>query len=346
MVEEHTYEEPTLEEWEALYQAAIRVKELAPWQWMEEMDVFGVQDPGTDRLGFVSVMGMLGEHFSIATYLGASGLYSFWDFVEHADTAPPEALLSIPHLQASFEDRGELTDRDRKVIKQLGLKFRGRNEWPMFRSYRPGYFPWHVEAPEARFLTRVLEQTLHVAPRFKQNPDLLTGEDADRHLIRVGREEGEELVWEDRIMRIEPPEPKEIHFKIDTTLLEELRGVSHRSADLEIDFFMLPVFIGERGARPACAYNLMIVDGGSGMILGHELLQCEPSLEEMHGRIPHIIMQRLAGLDVLPEQVWVRSDLLYVMMDFLGQKLGFEVHYTEDLPALDEARNFLMQTFR
>lgn len=343
MAKEETYQEPSREEWEALYQAAIRVKELAPWQWMEEMDIFGVQDPGTGRLGFVSVMGTLGEHFSIAAYLGAFGLYSFWDFVENADIAPPETLLLVPHLQASFEDRGELTDQDRKVIKQLGLKFRGRKEWPLFRSYRPGFFPWHVEAPEARFLTRVLEQVLDVAPRFKENPDLLSGEDVDQYLVRVGREEGEEIVWEDRMMCIEPPEPKSIPLKINTELLEELEGTSRRLADLELDFFMLPALIGERGTRPSCAYSLMMVDGESGIVLGQELLQCEPSLEEMQGRIPHVIMQRFARLDVLPEQVWVRSDLLYAIMELLAQSLGFEVHYTQDLPALDEARDFLMR---
>jgi len=30
---------PTLNEWRKLYQAAIRIKEIAPWQWMTETDV-------------------------------------------------------------------------------------------------------------------------------------------------------------------------------------------------------------------------------------------------------------------------------------------------------------------
>jgi hypothetical protein len=29
---------PTFDEWRTLYQAAIRVKELAPWEWMSETD--------------------------------------------------------------------------------------------------------------------------------------------------------------------------------------------------------------------------------------------------------------------------------------------------------------------
>jgi hypothetical protein len=34
-----------------LYQALVRVKEIAPWEWMTETDVFGVQDPQTDEIG-------------------------------------------------------------------------------------------------------------------------------------------------------------------------------------------------------------------------------------------------------------------------------------------------------
>ena len=59
-------------------------------------------------------------------------------------------FLGVPQLQASFEDRSELHDKDRQVIKDLGLKFRGRQTWPLFRSYRAGFVPWHLDADEGR----------------------------------------------------------------------------------------------------------------------------------------------------------------------------------------------------
>ncbi|HYN88147.1 MAG TPA: hypothetical protein VER55_06435 [Ardenticatenaceae bacterium] len=39
----------SLDEWRALYEAAIRFKELAPWQWMEELDIFGILNPEFHR---------------------------------------------------------------------------------------------------------------------------------------------------------------------------------------------------------------------------------------------------------------------------------------------------------
>jgi hypothetical protein len=69
---------PSSTEWRALYEVAARVKEMAPWTWMSEDMVFGVQSPETEELGFVSVMGMLGEHYAIALYRGPRALYQFW----------------------------------------------------------------------------------------------------------------------------------------------------------------------------------------------------------------------------------------------------------------------------
>lgn len=213
---------PTLEEWCSLYDATRRVRELAPWEWMAEEDLFGVQNPETGELGFVSVMGALGEHYSVAVYLGARGLYDFLTIEEAGDAMPPEAILEVPQLQASFEDRNVLHDQDRKVIKQLGLKFRGRNAWPLFRSFRPGYFPWYLEADEARFLTVVLEQTLDVAPRFRKAPALREPEDTP-YLVRVPRRQDGALVWEDRAMDMPPPERQPVRLMMDIPLLEELK---------------------------------------------------------------------------------------------------------------------------
>ena len=149
---------PRIEEWKALFEAITKVKNIAPWEWMYEDDLFAVKNPETDEVGFVSVMGTIGEHYAISVYLGERGLYGFWDLHQSAPDISHQKILEIPQLQAYFEDRNFLQSRDRDLIKQLGLKFRGRQSWPMFRSYRPGFSPWYLESDEARFLQYVLEE--------------------------------------------------------------------------------------------------------------------------------------------------------------------------------------------
>ena len=328
-----------------MYQAVIRVKKVAPWEWMSETDVFGVQNPETGEIGFVSVMGTLGEHYAVAVYLGPEGLYGFWDFQEAGPLGDFEDLLRVPQLQASFEDRGELTKKDRDVIKALGLKFRGRQAWPLFRSFRPGYFPWYLEAQEARFLAVALEQTLEVAPRIREDPALLAPGDEESYLVRVSREEGGALVWEDQVVSVPPVEPAPIPIPVDLDALEALKRVPRSRARLEMDFFMFPARIGERGDRPSFAYELLVVEAASGMVLGTELLGPDPTLEAMYGLVPMTVVRLLARLGIMPGEVKVRTALLHQLLEVLVEDLGFNLEHAPVLPALDSAKEFVLQRF-
>ncbi len=139
---------PSMEQWKEAYELALRVKELAPWRWMQDSDIFGVCDPESETICFVSTLGQLGEHFAVSVYPDIEALYELQDFAEHGPS--PERLLEIPQFQVSFGGRDELDKEDHNVIKSLGYKFRGRNAWPLFRSYRPGFAPWLMEADELR----------------------------------------------------------------------------------------------------------------------------------------------------------------------------------------------------
>lgn len=336
---------PTAHQWRRLYQAAIRVKELAPWEWMEETDILGVQNPETDEIGFVSVMGMLGEHLSLAVYLGPKGLYGFWEFEETGAQDPAEFLLKISHLQASFEDRSILTDKDRKQIKELGFKFRGRQAWPMFRSYRPGWFPWYLEAPEVRFLTVALEQALDVTRRYREDPELLTLSGADDYLVRVSKMVAGALVWEDQIATVLPPDPESISITMDVDLLETVQRLPMSPYTLEMDLFLSPIPIGERGERPYFPYMLLTVESDSGMVLGSELLAVESTLEAMYGQVPLEAVQQIARFNMRPQQIHVRSALLYQLLELLVDELGFELQHRPSLPSLDSAKEFLLSRF-
>ena len=340
-----TASNPSLDDWHKLYQATIRIKEIAPWEWMAETDIFGIQDPETGKIGFVSVMGALGEHLALAAYLGAEGLYSFWAFAESADDAPPDAFLGIPHLQASFEDRGELTNKDRALIKELGLRFRGRQEWPLFRSYRPGYLPWYLEPWEVRFLTHVLEQAAEVALRFKQDPAVLEPIDEESYLVRMPQQIAGDLLWGDKIVRVPPPEPKDIPVPMDLEALEYVKQLPQGEHTLEVDLSLVPIHVQEKGERPYMPHMLLMVESESGFIFSTELLGPEPGLPELWGSVPMQVVHQLVRMGTRPREIRVRTFELFALVQLLAQELGFEVKRSPRLRSLDRARRSLMRRF-
>lgn len=338
---------PTQAEWRALYQAADEIKGLAPWQWLYETDIFGVQNPETGEVGFVSVMGMKEEHFAVNVYLGAGALSRFWD-LQVADDGygyvderfVVETLLNTPQIQASFEDRNDLHQRDRDVIKQLGLKYRGRKAWPQFQSFAPGYVPWFLTAAEARFLTHALTQTLEVARRAADDASFLETEDEDEYLIRTLDPRTD--TWRDEMRQVSSAPAREYRFYMDNDALAHLAQLRPNMDALVVDFFWMPAPIGERGERPYYPYNLLLLDPDSQMILGTDLLVAKPSPDEMWGKVPMKLVQHLARLNIRPQTVRVVSESLAAFLQPVADELKMEIEWVPYLPELEGIKGMLM----
>lgn len=332
---------PTTAEWQQLYALMQQVKQVAPWEFMTEEMVFGVQNPQTSDIGFISVMGSLGEHLSIAVYLGITALYHFW--AVHEQQAPAEQILEISHLQASFEDRELVTPEDRAVIKAVGLKFRGRQAWPLFRSYRPGFVPWHLTQDEARFLIHALTQMLVIAQRLAENDETLEPPDEFTYLVRVPSMQGDDIVWQDQMMHILPPEPQGINIQMDLNALTFVKSLPQRNVNVEIDFFMMPVRIQEKKEdRPFFAYNLLLVDSQSGIILGVQTMGADPSFEDMLGRVPLEIVHILAQSSLRPKSILVRPSRTQMLLAPLCEGLGIHLKIKPKLRELDAAKASFM----
>jgi hypothetical protein len=336
---------PTLQTWRKLYDAACRLKEIAPWQWMTETDIFGVQSPGTGELGFVSIMGQLGEHYAIAVYAGPEALYKFWALQHAGPDIAPEFFLEIPQFQASFENRNALQKQDHTIIKKLGLKFRGAQAWPLFRSFRPGFVPWFLEADEAAFLLQVLEQAQDVVRRYNNDAVLFPSPRDGHYLVRVPSQEQGHVVWEDRILQVPPPEPRALQFVLDTELLDALKSLPRQRLSFEVDVFMSLNGVQEKPARPYYPFVFMLVDADSGMVLAADLLPPTPSLEAMWSEVPQRLLSHLAQVKRVPSTVRVRSPLLLQLLQPVAEELGIQLKQSRHLRSLDAAKKFLLERF-
>lgn len=255
-------------------------------------------------------------------------------------------MLEIPQLQVSFGNRDALAKKDYETIKKLGLKFQGQRAWPMFRSYRPGFFPWFMEAKEASFMRYVLEQTLDVTLRCREDESLLDTPDNESYLVRVPhKKDNSTFVWEDRTMRVPPPESLPISIALDPQKIKAGKRLPQSQHTFEIDFFILPATVGEKGDRPCYPYILLVVDAQSGMILGTESLTADPSLEAMHGSIPMKVVDQLSKASIVPKEIRVRSELLFQLLQPLAEQLPFKLTQSPTFQSLDFVKESLLQHF-
>lgn len=335
-----------------LCKLAAEIKSLSPWQWMEETDVFGVEDPDTREIAFVSVMGTVGEYEAVAAYRGAEGIYGFIDF-QTDDSASQDRLIEIPQVQLSFSEPGFLEKRDRELLKGSGVKFTGPR--PLFRSYRPGFLPWFITLNEARMLIHALSQTLEMSKRFAIDANIFPNDGDDESttfLVRVSHQDDSShskdieaaaksssagLVWEDRVKRISRPASPRIETIIDSRLLNGLKDIPRSSLQIEADLFIGPGSVGKSDERPLALYMLMLADHQSGIILGFEALSAEHSLHTMYASVPETIVRLLWQSKVFPKQIVVRADLLLSLLEPLEKELKIQLRRAIRLPAIDEA---------
>lgn len=341
---------PSLEEWRALYAAAQKIKEIEPWEMMYEDELFAVQNPETGEIGYVSIMGAGGEHFSVSAYLGTQGIHGFFSIQDMAMDGDfsPEIALSVPQLQASFEDRAILEDQDRAVIKQLGLKFRGANNWPMFRSYRPGYAPWLLEPEEARFLTHILEQTLEVAVRWEalEEGEGLIPLDDGQIVVRVPhRQPDGSLQWQDQPHTIPELVGQRIQLKMDPAAFKALAQLPVVKQKLEIDLFLSPAGVREKGQRPYFPFILLVVEPKNGYVLGMEMLRPDPSLLDMYGQVPFYIVKQLLQFGRRPQEIAIQSPILAQLLPSIMDQLGIRLKEVDQLRATEQVQNSFMEQF-
>jgi hypothetical protein len=312
-----------------LYGAAAVLKSVAPWQWMWDSEVFGVKDPESGAIGYCAVMGRLGEHFALGVYLGAAGLAGLdalrgtkkkLDFVEF--------LCSQSMLNASFENRAELKPEDLKVIKQFGFVYRGRQAWPLFRSYRPGYMPWFLTGSEARFLNVAIRQALDVTMRFKDEPGLLTAPRPGMHLVRVAETGAGEPVWRDEWLETTPlaAEDAVAGLLADVPIPPSLvarasAGVSQRCGTWEVDIRPTPAPIAPPGERPFIPLQILIADHDSGFIFDTDMKEQTGYVTAFREHLVRVLDKQ----DQVPERILFANQRTETVLRPITEALGITV---------------------
>lgn len=335
---------PSSQEWKALYEAALEFKELAPWNWMHDTDIFGVKDPVSGEIGYCCIIGAAGEHYALGLYSGSEGLYGLsrilsGEFSEFRD----EALYIQNCLMASFEDRKYLQKQDLQQIKALGLKFRGRNAWPLFRNYMPGFFPWYLKGDEARFLTVALKQAMDVSMRFIKYPGLLVHPSRDHYFVRVPDKPGEDIIWKDEWLEPSPLKMEDIPvIPVEETTLERIKKARLQLRGIwEIDFFFVQSAVREKGERPYFPYMSLVVDHNSTLILNFQL----EKEADCKSTFPVKFADFIEHVKIMPDELLVKRYDVYRIMEPLSAELGIEINMVESLPALEYAQKSMKDFF-
>ncbi|MBE3063975.1 MAG: hypothetical protein IMZ69_03030 [Spirochaetes bacterium] len=313
---------------------------------MNDNQVFGVKDPATGEVAWCAVLGMRGEVFGLAAYLGTAGL-DIHRGIQSGKLGPDsdEIRFGFPCLLTSFENRQELEASDLSLIRSLGLIFRGRNTWPQFRSHRRGWYPWHLDGSEVAFLTDVIQQAVVVCARLRSEQGLLGRANAPERFVRAIGESGS---WGDSGMRPAPPVaaryPASIVDEQETAGLKGTR--SSREGTWEVDLFYVPTPTREnRDERPYYPVAMVWADQRSGMVLGIDLLSQADDPDQKVTALAEKLLVLAKEHSRIPQAIHVPRPALAAALSRAAGLLECELVVSRRLPALEEVKEHLLERF-
>ncbi len=318
------------------YQIATDFFQLAPWRWMQNGDVFGVQDPESGIVNWCSVMGAGGEMFGLALYLGHEGFDSLRRSAA-GEKLDDEALYGLPALVLLFLDRAELSKDDLTRIRQSGVKFRGSGAYPKLESHAVNRMPRSAGEDELRTMGHVLNEACFAASSGLGNEKRFDPDKRGRLLVRAPDPKDPDAPWIDT--RREPPPPLEQPLpKIETETIFRLRRETRvMPFEVECDLFPSATIIQEPGQDPYAPPLFMSTHSGTGQIV-----QCELGLPQ--DRDAFAQAQFLKMIDLLkarPAVVYVKRPTLLRVVEPLCRMLEMRVKKVDRLHTLDPAREDL-----
>lgn len=265
--------EASLEQWKILYEAATKIKEQKPWEQLWDMDLIGIQYE-EDDIVFFSILGHGGDCYGVAVYEGYEGLNSFLMLTmqEQMNLSTEYAMFNQTNLSCYWGNREELSDKQRKIIKDLGYKYRGKNQWLYFMSFVPGYYPYNLDEAEVLRMSEYLQDLGLAIESYKKFGGTVSFDKGNIFLLTFGEDK---TTWHFG----EAPLPF-CAFQFgnliitDEQLLDDLSKVEKCNVTLEADVSPMGVSVSDKKYdRPSNPVLLILLEAQSGTVVKCDMTQ-------------------------------------------------------------------------
>ena len=328
--------EASIEKWGKLYEIATEIKEMKPWEYFWDMDIINL----TDKDVYISILGRGGEIYGISFYEGEQGFDKFKLLAsqQELNISPQMAMYMQDNLTLYLGDREELSKKQRDIIKELGYKYRGRNQWLYFMSFKTNYMPYNLDNDEVERMTKYLLSLKNALELYlKEKPQI----DFENEYM---------LCYSDKIKKITA---KKINFvdigfngiqmADNDELIDELKKLPKTLGTLEIDIFPMFMAVNDKSYdRPANPSMCMIVDKKSGIVMASEMSTPKTGI---FGNFANTIISTFFRYG-LPKRINICNSITGSILEELCDMLSIKLGYEDYLPSLDEAEESLMRFMR
>jgi len=324
-----------------LYPIAFDLQKMAPWEFMYERELFGIEVPGSDEPWFASVMGSTGEFFAVSFYEGVDAAHQFLRIQEdHAESDPMDILL-IPHLMVSFEQPHYMEPEDIDRLKALGYSVKNKSRLPVFKEVVPGCIHVIPETDKLAQLEPLMQQVINVASRvgrqeFAWIEHVPGGMDG---LVRVpdGRTKSG---WRDDNKYFELKQGPAV-APLSKKRVKQFNQLPTKNMVLQVGMVLVPSPVGDKHP-PYFPFLLLLVEKESGYVLTPEMMTPHPGVKEMFAKSGEKLVEYLTKQKIHPAAIEYRSGRLEPILEATFKHTSVKLSKVQWMPAFDDASESLI----
>ncbi len=321
--------EPTIKQWEKLYEVACNIKIMQPWSALWDTDIITIQLPNRDEPIFISTMGRGGECYGIGVYPGLEEMGVFYDMLSSTqDDEVANPMFYQNCMTCYFGNRDELSPKEREIIKELGLKFRGKDNWIYFRSMKPGYYPWFLTSDEVSLMTEALQNYV-MSVRCVLEDRLYVNFEQNETLFRIYSKERQE--WLNYATQM-PEIPRTTLIIDEKELTDRIKSMPKTKSFIEIDRKFIPTPVQEKKTETPHFLSLIaILDRNNGECITYDMVKTNEkdvillslllNYFDEHGK---------------PTKIFIRNDRMKRYLADFCQKTGITLVSNKGMRCFDE----------
>lgn len=335
-----------------LYALAFEYKKTKLWNILWDTEIFAVK-MSDGEIGYISIMGMKGEHCAVGLYIGQKGIDSIRiitklnQFMISSGIAD-EMLLQIQCLQCVFEGKDALSEEEKEETKKYarshGIKIAGKNAYPQFLKYQPNCLPWHLQTDkEEEELCEALAAAIEMAKILKEKTPETIGlkrfTDEVKELPMLEQQNGVYVLGKVKVPKEKPMEMPipQLCNEIGIAKLKKAK----RKGVWECGIVRFPQPIQDNPEDiPVYPVVLLPVESGTNYIL-----PVKPALhyEEEPEKLLSLFIDAFVEEGVCPMQIKVRDKRTHTFVKGFCDKLKVPLNVEKELPALENVKHVLYE---
>lgn len=324
--------EPTLEQWSELYKLGLKIRSMEPWNIFQDLDIIAVEIPNRKEPYFCSLLGAGGQCFGVNTFVDYEGLRNYLTIADDENYMTLDYIMvEQSSLACFFGDKERVPKEQMKIMKSLGIKFRGKNKWIYFQSYKKGHIPTTIDEDEAEVLKICLKELINAIKDLKKLQLPLNFNAGDVLVRRFNKDRGKWSTTKGHITQYLYEYPSLI-LK-DEILAAKLKRKPRSEEVLEFDMIYIKVTIeDELYERPIRPKILLLVDHYEGLIIGQHFFV--PGSDEIQG-IMELFINYIMEFG-RPLEFYIRNPFIENILKHTCGICGIKLTMKKSLDVVDE----------